>query len=85
MNQSSVKALAEHLGLSLAQASRHCNAAEVPTYVLEGMQSFVTPLQTHIPKSYLPKGNNKKPGPKKGWLEARLKEARERSSAADVA
>lgn len=84
MNQSSVKTLAEHLSLSVAQASRHCNAEEVPTTVLASMKSFTTETGKHIPTEYLPKGKDKKPGPTKGWLDRKLAAARE-SAMADSA
>lgn len=82
MNQSTVKAVAEHCGKSLAIMSRYCNAEEVPTSVLADMKSFKTPTGKHIPKEYLPLGRDKKPGPEKGWLEKRLAAARAEGKAA---
>jgi hypothetical protein len=72
MNQSSVRKLAVHCGLSDGAMSRHCNAEEVPTDVLACMLTFVAPTGKHIPPQYLPVGVDKKPGPAKGWLEKKL-------------
>lgn len=85
MNQSSVNALAIHCGKSKGTMSGHCNAEEVPTDVLAAMKSFVTDTEKHIPHKYLPVGKDKKPGPRKGWLEQKLKAAREEARATDAA
>lgn len=85
MNGSSILALAEHLSLSPAMTSRHCNAAEVPTAVLAGMKTFAAPTGKHIPMAHLPVGKDKKPGPKRGWFEERLEQARREGAASDEA
>ncbi|WP_285905719.1 hypothetical protein [Pseudodesulfovibrio pelocollis] len=85
MNGATVTMLAGHLGLSAAQTSRHCNAAEVPTAVLAGMTSYATPTGKHIPREFLPLGRDKSPGPAKGWIERRLEAARQGAAAANAA
>jgi len=86
MNQSSVGLLAAHLDLSSAQTSRHCNAVEVPTAILAAMKTFQTPTKKHIPIAFLPRGKDKTPGPRKGWIDRRMEEVkREAAGAADTA
>lgn len=75
MHQSSVTELAAHCGKNKGTMSRLCNAAEVPTDVLESMKSFRTKADKSIPVEYLPTGKNKKPGPKKGWVDRLLAES----------
>ncbi|NDV20981.1 hypothetical protein GO013_16335 [Pseudodesulfovibrio sp. JC047] len=76
MNQSSIKELADSCGKSIGAMSRYCNASGVPTKVRAAMQAFETSSGKHIPILYLPEGRDKKPGPKKGWIDRKLADLR---------
>ena len=74
-----VSALAAHCGLSAGTMSAHCNSVTVPVAVLERMKSFTTPDGYFIPASYLPEGVDRKPGPRPGWIEERIRVATEQA------